>query len=79
LHECTLVVTLEPCPMCAGALVNARVDRVVFGASDQKSGACRSLFTITDDPRLNHRCEVTHGVLEADCIALLQSFFKSRR
>ena len=79
LHGCTLVVTLEPCPMCAGALVNARVDRVVFGASDQKSGACRSLYEIADDPRLNHRCEVTSGVREADCIALLQSFFKSRR
>jgi len=79
LHDCTLVVTLEPCPMCAGALVNARVDRVVFGASDKKSGACRSLYEITDDPRLNHRCEVTGGVLETACIALLQSFFQQKR
>ena len=76
LHDCTLVVTLEPCPMCAGAIVNARIDRVVFGACDQKSGACRTLYKIADDPRLNHRCEVIGGVLEDDCIALLQSFFK---
>ncbi len=79
LHECTLVVTLEPCPMCAGALVNARVDRVVFGASDQKSGACRTLYNIADDPRLNHRCEVNGGVLEEECVSLLQTFFAQKR
>ena len=79
LHDCTLVVTLEPCPMCAGAIVNARIDKVVFGASDQKSGACRTLYKITDDPRLNHRCEVVGGVLEEDCVELLQTFFKERR
>ena len=79
LHDCTLVVTLEPCPMCAGAIVNARLDRVVFGASDQKSGACRTLYKIADDPRLNHRCEVTGGVLEEECIGLLQAFFTERR
>jgi tRNA(adenine34) deaminase len=79
LHDCTLVVTLEPCPMCAGALVNARIDRVVFGASDQKSGACRSLYNIADDPRLNHRCEVTGGVLEDECVTLLQDFFAPKR
>ena len=79
LHECTLVVTLEPCPMCAGAVVNARLDRVVYGASDQKAGACRSLFKIADDPRLNHRCEITGGVLEEECVNLLQTFFMSRR
>jgi tRNA(adenine34) deaminase len=79
LHDCTLVVTLEPCPMCAGALVNARLDRVVFGASDQKSGACRSLYEIADDPRLNHRCDVTSGILEKECVALLRNFFESRR
>lgn len=79
LHDCTLVVTLEPCPMCAGAIVNARLDRVVFGASDQKSGACRTLYKIADDPRLNHRCDVVGGVLEKECIALLQDFFKPRR
>lgn len=79
LHDCTLVVTLEPCPMCAGALVNARIDRVIYGANDPKSGACRSLYEITDDPRLNHRCEVTSGVLEDECVAILQDFFKPKR
>ena len=79
LHECTLAVTLEPCPMCAGAIVNSRLDRVVYGASDQKAGACRTLFKIADDPRLNHRCEVTGGVLETECVELLQQFFKLKR
>jgi tRNA(adenine34) deaminase len=79
LHDCTLVVTLEPCPMCAGALVNARMKRVVFGASDQKAGACRTLYEITDDPRLNHRCEIVSGVLADECARLLQNFFKAKR
>ena len=79
LHGCTLVVTLEPCPMCAGALVNARMKRVVFGASDQKAGACRTLYEITDDPRLNHRCEIVSGVLADECARLLQNFFKAKR
>jgi tRNA(adenine34) deaminase len=79
LHDCTLAVTLEPCPMCAGAIVNARLDRIIFGASDQKSGACRSLYKIADDPRLNHRCDVTGGILETECVSLLQEFFMSRR
>ena len=79
LHGCTLFVTLEPCPMCAGAIVNARMDKVVFGARDAKSGACESLYTITNDARLNHRCEVEGGVLEEECVALLQSFFKAKR
>ncbi|MEE2819917.1 MAG: tRNA adenosine(34) deaminase TadA [Planctomycetota bacterium] len=79
LHGCTIYVTLEPCPMCAGAIVNARMDKVVFGARDPKSGACESLFTITNDERLNHRCEVEGGILEEDCVAILQSFFKAKR
>ncbi len=79
LHGCTLFVTLEPCPMCAGAIVSARMDKVVFGARDAKSGACESLYTITNDARLNHRCEVEGGVLEEKCVALLQSFFKMKR
>ncbi len=79
LTDTTLYVTLEPCPMCAGALVNARIDRIVYGASDQKSGACQTLYKITDDPRLNHRCKVTCGVLESDCVKLLQNFFKTKR
>ena len=61
LQDCTLVVTLEPCPMCAGALVNARMERVVYGASDPKAGACRTLYEISDDPRLNHRCKIASG------------------
>jgi tRNA(adenine34) deaminase len=74
----TLVVTLEPCTMCAGALVLARVARLVFGAFDPKAGAVSSLFDLVRDPRLNHRVEVRGGVLEAECSALLKDFFKSR-
>jgi tRNA(adenine34) deaminase len=79
LAGCTLVVTLEPCTMCAGALVLARVDRVVFGAVDPKAGAAGSLWDVVRDRRLNHRPEVTGGVLEAECGELLRSFFEGRR
>ena len=79
LQDCTLVVTLEPCPMCAGALVNARMERVVYGASDPKAGACRTLYEISDDPRLNHQCTVTSGVLADECADLLSQFFKAKR
>jgi len=75
----TVYVTLEPCPMCAGALVNARVSRVVFGAADPKAGALRSLFSIGQDPRLNHRFEVTGGVLERDSARRLADFFSKLR
>ncbi|HKX16092.1 MAG TPA: tRNA adenosine(34) deaminase TadA [Propionibacteriaceae bacterium] len=74
----TLVVTLEPCTMCAGALVLARVARLVFGAFDPKAGAVSSLFDVVRDPRLNHRVDVRSGVLEAECSALLRDFFASR-
>jgi tRNA(adenine34) deaminase len=74
----TLVVTLEPCTMCAGALVLARVARLVFGAFDPKAGAVSSLFDVVRDPRLNHRVDVRSGVLEAECSALLKDFFRSR-
>jgi tRNA(adenine34) deaminase len=74
----TLVVTLEPCTMCAGALVLARVARLVFGAFDPKAGAVSSLFDVVRDPRLNHRVEVRGGVLEAECSALLTDFFADR-
>jgi tRNA(adenine34) deaminase len=74
----TLVVTLEPCAMCAGALVLARVARLVFGAFDPKAGAVSSLFDVVRDPRLNHRVEVRGGVLEAECSALLKDFFANR-
>lgn len=79
LEECTLYVTLEPCAMCAGAIVLARVPRVVFGATDPKAGACGSLFEITQDPRLNHRAETVGGVLADSCGELLTAFFRRRR
>lgn len=79
LDGCTLVVTLEPCPMCAGLIVNARVDRVVYGASDPKAGACRSLYCLCDDPRLNHRAQIITGVEADACGSLLKDFFRARR
>lgn len=79
LHGCTIYVTLEPCPMCAGALVLGRLDRLVYGCTDPKAGACGSLYDIVRDERLNHRLEVTTGVLAQDCAALLQTFFRARR
>jgi len=79
LIDTTLYVTLEPCPMCAGALVNARVPRVVWGCDDPKAGATRTLFTIGDDARLNHRFESIPGVLREDCSALLTGFFAAIR
>lgn len=78
LTDHTLVVTLEPCTMCAGALVLARVSRLVFGAYDPKAGAVASLWDVVRDPRLNHRVDVRGGVLEADCAALLRAFFATR-
>ena len=75
----TLVVTLEPCPMCAGALVAARASRVVFGAADPKAGACGSLYNLCADPRLNHEVEVVPGVLAERAAELLQAFFAGRR
>jgi len=79
LSDVTLVVTLEPCPMCAGALVAARVGAVVFGATDPKAGACGSLYNLCADPRLNHEVRVTAGVRSAEAAALLTSFFRERR
>lgn len=79
LGDVTLYVTLEPCPMCAGALVAARVGRLVFGAVDPRAGACGTLYNLCADPRLNHELPVTGGVLAAEAAALLQSFFASRR
>ncbi|MEV8069684.1 tRNA adenosine(34) deaminase TadA [Streptomyces sp. NPDC085995] len=78
LSGCTLVVTLEPCTMCAGALVLSRVDRVVYGARDEKAGAAGSLWDVVRDRRLNHRPEVIEGVLAEDCAALLTEFFRAR-
>ena len=79
LAGCTLVVTLEPCTMCAGAVVLARVPRLVFGAWDPKAGACASTSDVVRDRRLNHQVEVVPGVLEAECSALLADFFAGRR
>jgi tRNA(adenine34) deaminase len=79
LDGATMIVTLEPCPMCAGALVNARVSRLVYGADDPKAGACGTLMDIVSDPRLNHRLPVTRGVLGAACGAVLTEFFRARR
>jgi len=79
LNDCTLYATKEPCPMCAGALVHARLGRVVFGAADPKAGAAGSAMNLLQFPTLNHRCEITAGVREPECRALLQSFFAQQR
>jgi tRNA(adenine34) deaminase len=79
LSDVTVVVTLEPCPMCAGALVAARVRRLVYGASDPRAGACGTLYNLCADPRLNHELEVTAGVLAQECGSLLTSFFAAKR
>lgn len=79
LEGCTLYVTLEPCPMCAGAIVQARIPRVVYGAADPKAGAVDSLYQILTDDRLNHRVEVSGGVLAAECGQVLTDFFRARR
>ena len=79
LNGCTIYVTLEPCPMCAGALVLARMDKLVYGCDDPKAGACKSLYNIVQDQRLNHRLQVTSGILAEECSQLLQDFFKQRR
>lgn len=79
LNGCTMYVTLEPCPMCAGALVLARIDRLVYGCDDPKTGAVKSLYNIVQDERLNHRLEVFSGVLEKECRELLQNFFQQKR
>ena len=79
LHGCTLAVTLEPCPMCAGAAVMAEVDRVVFGARDERQGCCGSVYDLPSDPAFYHRAEVIGGVMEAECAALLKAFFERKR
>jgi len=76
---CALVVTLEPCPMCAGAIVNARIPKLIYGCDDPKAGAVRTLYQICEDQRLNHRVEVTPGVLADECAELLRGFFRDQR
>lgn len=79
LGGCTLVVTLEPCPMCAGAAVHARIAEIVYGATDPKTGAVRSLYELADDPRLNHACALVPGVLADECASALKEFFRAKR
>ncbi len=79
LTACTLYVTIEPCAMCVGAIVQARLERVVFGANDPKAGACGSALAILNHPKLNHHIEVSRGVLAEDCASILRDFFHQRR
>ena len=79
LEKCILYVTLEPCPMCAGAIVQARLPLVVYGCTDPKAGACDTLYRITNDPRLNHRAQVVGGVLAERCSSILSEFFAAKR
>lgn len=79
LVDCTLYVTLEPCAMCTGAIQHARIARLVFGASDPKTGACGSVVNLMNEPKLNHHCKVTSGILSKECGAMLSDFFKARR
>ncbi len=79
LEECTLYVTKEPCAMCAGAILNSRLEKVVFGCYDEKEGCCGSLYQICSDPRFSHKTAVKGGILQDDCNSLLVSFFKNRR
>jgi tRNA(adenine34) deaminase len=79
LVDCTLYVTLEPCAMCSGTIQHARISRLVYGASDPKTGCCGSVVNLMEEPKLNHHCEVTSGVLAEECGALLSIFFRQRR
>jgi tRNA(adenine34) deaminase len=79
LLDCTLAVTLEPCPMCAGAIVNARIPRLIYGCADPKAGAVRTLYRLCDDERLNHRVEIVDGFLADECALMLQRFFQAQR
>jgi tRNA(adenine34) deaminase len=79
LWECTLYVTLEPCPMCAGAIVQARLDRVVIGTMNPKAGCAGSILNVLQEPRFNHQTEVTRGILQEECSTMLKSFFKELR
>jgi tRNA(adenine34) deaminase len=79
LDGCTIAVTLEPCPMCAGALINSRIDRLIYGATDPKMGCVDTMYELCTDTRFNHRLEVRGGVLIDECVEVLQAFFKARR
>lgn len=79
LIDCDLYVTKEPCPMCAGALVHTRIRRVIFGCADVRAGAAGTVMNLLQNPKLNHTCEITSGVLQSECAQLLQSFFRTKR
>ncbi len=79
LAQCTLYVTLEPCPMCTGALVWTKIDRVIFGASDAQAGACGSVFNLAENEKLNHHIEIIQGILEDECSLILKQFFANKR
>jgi tRNA(adenine34) deaminase len=79
LVDCVLVVTLEPCPMCAGAMINARIPHLIYGCTDPKAGAVHTLFQLCDDPRLNHRVQSQPGILADECAELLRDFFRKQR
>lgn len=79
LTDCSIYVTIEPCPMCTGAIYQARIDSIYFGASDKKAGACGSIFNLFDLPGLNHYCKIHSGVLESRCREIIESFFKKKR
>ena len=79
LEECTLYVTLEPCPMCAGAIVQSRIPKVVYGAKDPKGGCCGTIYNLLEEQQFNHQCEVISGVMEEECGQLLTTFFKELR
>jgi tRNA(adenine34) deaminase len=79
LDDCAIAVTLEPCPMCAGAIVNSRISKLIYGCPDPKAGAVRTLYQICDDERLNHRVEIISGVLAEECSRLLKDFFQTQR
>jgi tRNA(adenine34) deaminase len=79
LLDCVMAVTLEPCPMCAGAIVNARIPRLIYGCRDPKAGAVRSLYQLCDDGRLNHRVQIEEGILADECAELLRDFFRKQR
>lgn len=79
LNGCHIYVTIEPCSMCAGALVNARIEKIFFGAFDKKAGACKSVFKIAKSKKLNHKIEFTGGIMEKECAAIIQKFFKNKR
>lgn len=79
LTDCSIYVTIEPCPMCTGAIYQARIDSIYYGATDKKAGACGSIFNLFDHPGLNHYCKVQSGVLESRCREIIESFFKKRR